>query len=180
MTLALVRDDLDLQTPALGTAAAQLALADALVYQLLDVALQAATKVFVQRAAAGQDDVLVQAAAHVDGRRLDDLVDDNGERGQEVGRVDLRVEEDLRSQEALVTDIHRNLAPSRLDHGVLKEVAAVAVVLGELLDDVGRDVAVVLLDFLGRLEGRVRLAAVAQQRLHEVGDVTACDRDRLN
>jgi len=77
MTLALVRDDLDLQTPALGTAAAQLALADALVYQLLDVALQAATKVFVQRAAAGQDDVLVQAAAHVDGRRLDDLVDDN-------------------------------------------------------------------------------------------------------
>ncbi len=63
---------------------------------------------------------------------------------------------------------------------VLCEARGVAVEAGELLDDVRAHVAVLLLDVLGRLERRVGLAAVAQQRLHKVRDVAAGDGDRLD
>ena len=48
---------------------------------------------------------LVQTSSDVDGRLLDDAVDDLGKRCQEVGGVDLWVEEDLRGEESLVTDV---------------------------------------------------------------------------
>ena len=123
---------------------------------------------------------LVEPAAHVDGRRLDDVVDDVGQRGQKVAGVDFGVEEDLGGQEALVADVDRHLAAGQLLDHVLLEALGFAVEARELLDDVGAHVAQLLLDLLGRLERRVGLAAVAQQRLHKVGDVAPCDRDRLD
>ena len=50
----------------------------------------------------GEHDVLVEASAAVDGRALDGLVDDEGDGGRVVGVCDLRVEEDLWAEEALV------------------------------------------------------------------------------
>lgn len=63
---------------------------------------------------------------------------------------------------------------------MLSELGPIAVVLGELLDDVGADVAVLLLDLLGRLERGVGLASVTEQRLHEIGDITTGDGDGLD
>lgn len=50
---------------------------------------------------------LVQTTAHIDGRLLDDIVDNVWKWRQEIGRVDLRIKEDFRGQEALVADIDR-------------------------------------------------------------------------
>jgi hypothetical protein len=47
----------------------------------------------------------VQTAPYVDGRLLNDIVDNDRKRGQEVGGVDLGIEEYLGSQEALVANI---------------------------------------------------------------------------
>lgn len=48
---------------------------------------------------------LVKATPNIDRRLLDDVVDNIRERGQEVGGVDLRVEEDFRCEETFVTDV---------------------------------------------------------------------------
>lgn len=50
---------------------------------------------------------LVQTTPDIDGRLLHNIVDDLWERDKEVGRVDLRVEEDLGCEETLISDIHR-------------------------------------------------------------------------
>ena len=105
MPLSLVGDDLNLEPTALGTTTPDLASADARIHEVLDVPLQPAAEVLVESAAAGQDDVLVEAAPDVDGALLDDAVDDDGEGREEVGRVDLGVEEDFRSKETFVTNI---------------------------------------------------------------------------
>ena len=49
---------------------------------------------------------LVEPSPNVDGRLLNDVVDDLGKRVQEVGGIDLRVEEDLGGKEALVADVN--------------------------------------------------------------------------
>ena len=64
--LLLVRDDLDVESARLG-AGFLLGAGDAVVDERLDVALQSASKVCKHRAAAGQDDVAVEAASDVDG-----------------------------------------------------------------------------------------------------------------
>jgi hypothetical protein len=48
---------------------------------------------------------LVKSSTDVDGRLPDDIVDDLGKRSEEVGGVDLRVEEDLGGEEALISDV---------------------------------------------------------------------------
>jgi hypothetical protein len=50
---------------------------------------------------------LVKSSTDVYGRLPDDIVDDLGKRSEEVGGVDLRVEEDLGSEEALISDVDR-------------------------------------------------------------------------
>jgi hypothetical protein len=50
---------------------------------------------------------LVKPSTDVYGRLPDDIVDDLGKRSEEVGGVDLRVEEDLGSEEALISDVDR-------------------------------------------------------------------------
>lgn len=52
---------------------------------------------------------LVQASTDIDGRGLNRAVDDLRERRQEIGRVNFRIEEDFRGEEALVTNVHRVL-----------------------------------------------------------------------
>lgn len=52
---------------------------------------------------------LVQASTNVDGRGLNGAIDNLRKWGQEVGRVDFRIEEDLGSEEALVPNVDRVL-----------------------------------------------------------------------
>lgn len=178
--LPLVRDDLHLQATAPRASAANLAGADAVVDQVLDVPLQPAAKVLVQRATTREHDVLVQATTDVDGAGLDDAVDHGGQGRQEVGAVDLRVEEDLGRQEALVAHVNGDLASAGLEDGVLGESCWIPVETAELLDDIRANVAVLLLDLLGSLEGRVGLAAVTEEGLDEVCDIATGDGDRLD
>lgn len=85
MSLPLVRNDLHVQTATLGTSTLHLAGSDSRVNQVLDVSLQPSSEVFVQRASTGQHNVLVESTANIDWRRLDNIVDNSGERGQKVG-----------------------------------------------------------------------------------------------
>ena len=128
-------------------------------------------------------------------------------RGEEVGRGDFRVEEDLGRKEALVADVDLVLlrskpasadgashpAPDRETHlardRVLalvhaKVLAGLLVVLRKLLDHVATDVAVVLLDLLGdakRVLGRDRvLSSVTKELLDERRDVATGDGDVLD
>lgn len=178
--LPLVRDDLHLQATAPRASAAHLTGADAVVDQVLDVSLQPAAKVLVQRATTREHDVLVQATTDIDGAGLDDTVDDGGQGREEVGAVDLRVEEDLGRQETLIADVNGNLASTGLEDGVLRESCGVAVETAELLDDIRADIAVRLLDLLGSLERGVRLTAVTQEGLDEVCNIATGDWDRLD
>ena len=178
--LPLVRDNLHLQATAPRTSATHLTGADAIVDQMLDVTLQPTTKVLVQRATTREHDVLVQTTTNVDGAGLDDAVNDGGQGRKEVGAVDLRVEEDLGRQEALVAHIDGDFASTRLEDRVLRESCGITVETAELLDDIRAHVAMLLLDLLGCLEGRVGLAAVTEQGLDEVCDVATGDGDRLD
>jgi hypothetical protein len=63
---------------------------------------------------------------------------------------------------------------------MLQETIGLAIVAGELLDDIGTHVAVLLLHLLGGLQAAVRLTAVSQQALHKVCDVSASDGDALD
>jgi len=78
---------------------------------------------------------------------LNDTVDNHGQRSQEVGAVNLGVEEDLGGEEALVTDINGNLSAIGVRNNVLSESSAIPVILAELLDNIGTHVTVLLLDF---------------------------------
>ena len=111
---------------------------------------------------------------------MDNAVDDDGKGREEVGRVDLGVEEYLGSEEALVAYVDRDLAAAGLPDHVLGEAAAVAVEARELLDDVRAYIAVFLLDLLGGLQRAIRLSPVSQQGLYEIGDVTASDGNGLD
>lgn len=180
MSLPLVRDNLNFQATRLSTTAANLTGSDASIDQLLDISLQAATEVLVQGTSAGKNNVLVETTTHIDRGSLNDVVDHGGKGREEVGAVNFGVEEDLGSEETLVSDVDGDLTATRVKHRVLDEAGGVPVVSGELLDNIGADVAVLLLNLLGRLERRVRLASITQQRLHEVGQVATCDGDRLD
>lgn len=120
---------------------------------------------------------LVESSSHIDGGRLDDGVDDGRERSQEIAGVDLGVEENFGGEEAFVSNINADLAAAELLNHELLEALGFPVEAGELLYDVRAHVTERLLDLLGRLEGGVGLAAVAQHRLHKVGDVATGDGD---
>lgn len=111
---------------------------------------------------------------------MDDAVDDGWERGQEVGRVDFRVEEDFRGEETLVTDIDVHASAVGRGHGVFEEAVGFAVVAREFLDDVRAHIAAFFLHLLGCLQATVRLAAVTEEVLDEIGDISAGDGYTLN
>ena len=83
------------------------------------------------------------------------------------------MEEDLRAEELLVADVDlEGLLGDGVDAAVLLDVlVGVGVELVELFGDVGADVAVALLDGLGRLQrllGRDPDLALAQQALQNL------------
>jgi hypothetical protein len=186
VSLHFVGDDVDVDGLGLDAALTELSAAlDAVVDDALDVSLQAAAKVLEHGGSSREDDVLVEGTTGVDGAVLDGVVDDGGEGSQKVRAVDLGAEEDLRAEEALVTDIDgegtlgdRVLALVELD-GLGR-----GVVLLELLGEVGADVAVVLLDALGDLERLggwdLLLSTLTHEVLHKAGHITTGNGDVLN
>jgi hypothetical protein len=103
---------------------------------------------------------------------LDNTIDDHREGGQEIRAVNLRVEENLGGEETFVTDIDADLAAIGMRHNVLGKSSAVSVVLAKFLDNIRTDVAVLFLNLLSCLERRIGLAAVSQQGLNEVSDIS--------
>ena len=76
-----------------------------LVNNVLQIALEPPVKVREHGASAAEHNALVQPSPDVDRRRLDDIVDDLGQRSQKVRRGNLRIEEDLGGEEALVPNV---------------------------------------------------------------------------
>lgn len=75
------------------------------IHNRLDVPLQPLPKVLEHGRPPREHNVLVQIPPDVDGGGLDDRVNHFGQGGEEVGRVDFGVEEDLGSEETLVPDV---------------------------------------------------------------------------
>jgi hypothetical protein len=117
-----VRDDVDLHTARLHcqlywiesrrrlahlhqAPAPRLTARDSSIHNVFHVPLQPLPKVLEHRASTRQHNVLVQSSSDIDGTGLDDGVDDLGERGEEVGRVDFGVKEDFWGEETLVSDV---------------------------------------------------------------------------
>jgi hypothetical protein len=181
-----VRDDLDLNGCGLEAATRELLRElNASLNSALQVALDTATEVLKHGGTAGEDNVLVETTTNVNGAVLDDIVDYSGERDGEVAREDLRVEEDLGTQETLVTNINlvgllSDLVGAILD---LEPLLRFRIILSELLSNVGADVAVLLLDTLSnlkRLGGRNGLTTLTVQGLHKRRDITSSQGDVLN
>ncbi|KAI3480684.1 hypothetical protein L1887_57163 [Cichorium endivia] len=188
IALHLVGDDVDVETRGAHEASTcGLACRQTPVDNRTQVLLESLAKVLEHGASATEHDVLVQPTTHVDGALLDHAVDDLGERREEVGRGDFRVEEDLGRKEAFVADVDLVLAAG---DGVFaleafKVLVGVLVVAAELADDVLAHVRVVLLDLFGdaaRVFGRDvgGLSALTQKLLDKVGDVATCDGDVLD
>jgi hypothetical protein len=72
----------------------------------LDIALQPLAEILEHGGASRQDDVLVQATTHINWARLHTIINKSGERSCVVRGENLRAEEDLRSEETLITDIN--------------------------------------------------------------------------
>ena len=114
----------------------------------LQVALQTPREILEHGRAAAQDDVLVKRSAHVDRAILHDRVDGLGDGCGKVGVGELRVEEDLWAEEALVADVD---LPWLLCHWVavfvgFQPLVGCDVVLVELLGNIRADVAIPLLN----------------------------------
>jgi hypothetical protein len=178
--LALVSDDLNVEATAAGAATALLTSTDSGIDELLDVTLKTSTEILVESATARENNVLVKTAANIDGRLLNDAVDDDGERRKEVGAIYFGVEEDLGGEKALVANVNGDLATARLRYNVLGEAGAVTVVPCKFLHNIRAHVAVLLFDLLSCLEGRVGFATIAEKRLDKVGDVATSDGNGLD
>lgn len=89
-----------------ATTAELLGSLDAVINKTLQVTVQTTTEVLVEGRTTRQDDVLVQTTTNVNRARLNDGVNDLGQGSQEVAAEDLGVEEDLRAQESLVTNVN--------------------------------------------------------------------------
>jgi len=186
ITLHVVRDDVHVDGSGLEATLAEL---DGLLVteldKLLHITLEPAAEILEHGGATAQHDVLVETTASIDGARLDGLIDKDGKRSEEVAGEDLGVEEDLRGQETLVTDVDRvGLLGDRISGVVHTEpLGGVSIVLGELLGDIGADIAVQLLDALGHLErfgGRDLLVTLTEELLDEGSDITTGERDVLD
>mmetsp|Transcript_8825 Transcript_8825/g.17810 ORF Transcript_8825/g.17810 Transcript_8825/m.17810 type:complete len:278 (-) Transcript_8825:231-1064(-) len=155
-----------------------------MIHHPLDVPLQPTAKVLEHGRAPREHDVFVQAAATVDGGSLDCLVDDQRHGGRVVRVGDLRVEEDLRPEEALVRHVTLpRPGELRLAIHLLGPLCGVVVVLAELLRHVRAHIAVLLLDPFSHLHGVVRRdggLAFPHKQLDEVGDVAPREGDVLD
>lgn len=152
---------------------------------ILEITLNTTSEVLVHGGTTGECDVIVKLFAGIDGAGLDDGVDNIREGTGEIRREDLRVEEKLRAEETLITDINSEgslgLEISTL---VLHDVlGGLLIVLGVFLDDVGADVGVHLLHATSEVERLIRghgLATGAELLHDEVGDGTTGEGDVLD
>lgn len=177
MTLFLVSNNLHVQASTLRPRQL-LTPPDPSIDKVSDISLQPPSKVLVQGRATTQHNVLVQASSDIDRTGLDHAIDNLWQRRQEVRAVDFGVEEDFGCQESFVAYVDdEGGTASGLDRGVFGEAAGIGVEAVELLDNVGADVAELLLDALGSLQAGVGLASVTEQGLDEVGDVATGDWD---
>jgi len=127
---------------------------DPLVDYEFQILLKTSSKVFEHCRASGKDDILVKSTTDIDGRRLNRIINDSGQRGEKVAGVNLGVEEDLWREESLEANIDRVLPSSDAVLAVvsLEVFVRVQVVLSELFDNILANVRIVLLDGLGDLE----------------------------
>lgn len=186
VALHAVGDDLDLDGGGLeATAGELLGELNASLDSALQVAFDTTTEILEHGGTTGEDDVLVQATADVDGAVLDDVVDDGGEGDGEVGGEDFRVEEDLRTQEALVTNVNLVGLLGHLVHAILhaEPLVRLRIILGEFLRDIGAHVAVLLLHTLSNLPRLGRgngFKTVTVQGLHKRRNIATSQGDVLN
>jgi len=155
------------------------------VDKALDITLETTAKVLEHSGATRKDDVLVESTTSIDGRGLDSLIDEDGEGSEEVRGEDFGVEEDLRSKEALITDIDSVglLADGVQGCVLLEPLCGLSVVLGKLLCDIRADIAIAFLDALGLLldlRGRDALVTLTEELEDKASDVVASDGDVLD
>lgn len=186
ITLHSVGDDLDLNGGRLqATARESLRALDTLLNGALQVTLDTATEILEHGGSSGENDVLVETTTDVNGAVLDDIVNDGGEGDSEVAGEDLRVEENLGTEETLVTDVDLVGSLCDLVDALLhsEPLFGLRVVLSELLSDIGADVAVLLLDALSNLQRLRRgdgLTTLTVEGLNERRDITTSERDVLD
>jgi len=82
-----------------------LASCDPSIHNSFNIPLQPLSEIFKHGRTTRQDNVLVQSSPDINGRGLDDGIDDFGEGGKEIRRVDFGIEKDFRSEETFVSDI---------------------------------------------------------------------------
>eukprot|EP00732_Lithocolla_globosa_P002364 Lithocolla_globosa_v1_NODE_1533_length_2508_cov_1637.233184.p2 type:complete len:208 gc:universal NODE_1533_length_2508_cov_1637.233184:491-1114(+) len=186
ITLHAVSDDIDIHGLSLdATTGNDFTLLDAPVDSALDVTLKAFAVVLEHGGASGQNDVLVQATTGINRRSLNDGVHNLGKRGQKVRAGNLGVEKDFGTQKAFVTNVYRE---GLLGHAVFTLVLTdpflrFSVVFGELLHQIGADVAVGFLDTLGNLHGLIGRDlgfTFTQKLLNKLCDGTTCNGNVFN
>ena len=194
------------------------------VDQLLQIALEPLSKMLEHCRTARKDDVLwrmilileakgaarrtdlVQSSPNVDGRLLNNSINDLRERSQEIGRVNLGVKEDFGRKESLVSNVDAvwlcgfsqhslleigvleaaNLARDRILSIVLDKVLVrFPVILSVLLHDVLTHVAIRFLHLSSNLQlilgGYDRqLPSFSHQIQHKLADVSTSDGNMLD
>lgn len=186
VTLHSVGDNLDIDGAGLqATTRKTLRKLNALLNSALQITLNTATEILEHGSSSRKNDVLVETTANIDGAVLDDVVDNSRKRDGEIRGEDLGVEEDLRTQEALVTDIDLVRLLCDLVDALLNSepLIGISVILGELLSNIRADIAVLLLNTLGdlkRLRGRNDLTTLTMKSLDESRDITTSKRDVLD
>jgi len=184
ITLHVVRDNVNLDWLRLGSRTDDGVLGTDLD-ELLNITLKPTGEILEHSRTTAQHDVLVETTTTIDGAGLNSLIDEDGKGSKEIAGEDLRVEEDLRSKETLVTDVD---AVGLLGHRIhslvnLEPLGGLSIVLGELLGDIGANVRVKLLDALCHLERLCRrdaLITLTEELLNEGSDITTSKRDVLD
>ena len=182
-----VGNDVDLKGNSLDLTTAQLlAPLDPVIDSPLHISLQPLTEITEHSGTTRQNDVLVETTTTINRATLDSVINNLGERDQKVRGEDLGVEEGLRTQETLVTniDIERPLGDGLNTLVLLDPLLTTRVILPELLHDIRADVAVGLLDTLGDLTGHgggnSGTLTISHQLLDERSDGASSKRDGLD
>jgi len=186
VSLHMVRNDVHCQRHGFDPSTAEfLATLDAEVHESLDISLQAFAEVLEHSGSSRQHNVLVQTTTSIDGAGLDGVIHHFGKRCQEITAHDLRIEEDLGTQETLISHITNEwLLGDALDALVLFDpLVSFSIVFLEFLGKVGTHIAQCLLHSLRHLErlgrGNVCLT-LTHKLLNECCDVSAGNGDVLD
>jgi hypothetical protein len=75
------------------------------IHDSFNIPLQPLAEILKHGRTTREDNVLVQSSPDIDRRGLDNSIDNFGEGGQEIGRIDFGIEKDFRGEETFVSDI---------------------------------------------------------------------------